>query len=168
MKKLALSLLLVALPCLGWGQLVNIEATLTPSQEVPARPSMGMGMGWGTLDMATNWLDFTITYSGLTSPVVAAHFHAPAPPGVNAPVIIPFLPPTSPIHFTGMLTDLQESQLLDGLFYANVHTTLFPGGEIRGQLMPVPEPATYGLFGALALAGVAVVRRRSAKQKQAA
>jgi CHRD domain/PEP-CTERM motif len=168
MKKLSITLLLLALPCLGWGQLVyNISAMLEPTQEVPARPSMGSGMGWGTLNADTNWLDFNVTFSGLTSPQTAAHFHSPGPPGVNAPVEIP-LPLGSPIHFMGTLTDLEESQLLSGLFYVNVHTTMFPGGEIRGQLVvgsAVPEPSTYGLFGAAALVGLVAYRRRSAKAK---
>lgn len=168
MKKLALTLLLLALPCLTWGQLVyNISTTLSGSNEVPARATSATGMGWGTLDTSTNWFDFTVTFSGLTSTETAAHFHAPALPGSNAGVIIP-LPLGSPIHFAGTLTDLQEQQLLDGLIYVNVHTQMFPGGEIRGQLMAgsaVPEPSTYGLFGAAALVGVALYRRRSAKAK---
>ena len=166
MKKLSLTLLLLALPCLGWGQLYIVTSTLDAIQEVPARPSMGTGSGWGTLDTSTNWFDFNVTFSGLTSPQTAAHFHAPGPPGVNAPVEIP-LPLGSPVHFAGMLTDLEEAQLLEGLFYVNVHTTLFPGGEIRGQLLAtaVPEPSSYGIFGGAVLIGLMAYRRRAAKTK---
>jgi hypothetical protein len=55
--------------------------------------------------------------------------------------------------------------LLAGDTYINIHTTGFPGGEIRGFLSAVPEPATWAmmLIGFLGLGFLAHRRRREAK-----
>ena len=53
--------------------------------------------------------------------------------------------------------------LLGGLTYLNVHTSAFPGGEIRGFVVQVPEPETYALLLAgLAIIGIAMRKRRRA------
>ena len=54
-------------------------------------------------------------------------------------------------------TEGQEANILAGLTYVNIHSQMFPGGEIRGQIIPIPEPASAGA----ALLGIAAfVRRR--------
>ncbi len=49
-----------------------------------------------------------------------------------------------------------------GRSYLNIHSTAFPGGEIRGFIEVVPEPSTYALMGT-GLLGLAVAGRRRRK-----
>jgi hypothetical protein len=58
-----------------------------------------------------------------------------------------------------------EAALAAGEAYLNIHTTTFPGGEIRGFLLPVPEPDTIalGIAGGLALSFMARRARRSSR-----
>ena len=81
-------------------------------------------------------LTWKLSYSGLTGPATAAHFHGPAVAGSNAGVVIPFASPASPIEGQATLTAAQAADLLAGKWYANVHTAANKGGEIRGQVTP--------------------------------
>lgn len=67
-------------------------------------------------------------------------------------------------HFTTApisLSPSQETDLLNGKYYINVHTSTNPGGEMRGFLVAVPEPASASLACAAFLGVVAVMRQRS-------
>lgn len=117
----------------------TLSAALDGQQEVPVNPSGAVGQILGTFDDATFTLSFTVNFIGLSGTTTAAHFHGPAPIGVNAPVAIGFV--GFPVGVTSgtysnsyVLTPIQASELIAGLWYVNVHTNLFPGGEIRAQL----------------------------------
>ena len=109
-------------------------ANLKGADEVPANDTAGTGHVMGKLDTATKVFTYQATYSGLTGPAMAAHFHGPAAPGVNAPPVIPITNLASPISGTATLTDAQIADLEAGKWYFNVHTAAHKGGEIRGQL----------------------------------
>jgi hypothetical protein len=118
-------------------------ATLSGSQEVPANASTATGTGIYVLDPETKTLSGTTT-STVTG--ILAHIHTGAI-GVSAGVTLPFTGgPTTWNLAPVVLTDAQLTSLQSGNFYANVHSTAFPGGEIRGQ---VYQPAkTANLTGA--------------------
>ena len=116
-----------------------LHTTMTGAQETPPTGSPGTGTATVYIDGDTNLLCVSYSFSGLVAPATAAHIHE-APPGVKGPVVIPF--PTPPAATTGsgffctavapdLLTRLSTNP---GGFYVNVHSTVYPGGEIRGQL----------------------------------
>ena len=63
---------------------MNFKADLTGPAETPPTDSKGTGTLSATYDTATKTLTWTVDYSGLTGPAIAAHFHGPAPAG-NGP-----------------------------------------------------------------------------------
>ena len=116
------------------GGAARVTSTMAASQEVPANASAGTGTVVTTLDRATRTLTYTVTYSGLTGPVTAGHFHGPAASGANAGVALPFSSTASPIQGSAVLTEAQMADFVAGKWYANLHTAANPGGEIRGQV----------------------------------
>jgi hypothetical protein len=117
---------------------VIYTATLVPSEEVPpASNSKGQGTAEVSVDPATNEMTYTVSYSGLTGPATMAHIHGPASPGSNAGVVVPFKEVTGGVEKASgkaKLTQAQAGDLAAGKYYVNVHTSQYPGGEIRGQL----------------------------------
>ncbi|HEX3936920.1 MAG TPA: CHRD domain-containing protein [Xanthobacteraceae bacterium] len=114
------------------------KADLKGSSEVPPNTTAGTGSVTANYDPATKTLTWSGTFSGLTGPATAAHFHGPAEPGKNAGVAIwisekgkPF---ESPFKGSATLTEAQASDLMNGQWYVNIHTKANPGGEIRGQV----------------------------------
>src|SRR5207247_161693 len=96
----------------------------------------------------------------------ADHFHAPAGPGTNAAVIYDLGSITTGTTAGSILgtvtltnTTTQINQLESGLWYLNIHSSTFPGAEIRRHVMPVLEPSVRVISGA-GLAWLVVRRRR--------
>jgi hypothetical protein len=120
-------------------QTFTFTAVLNSGQEPPPNTnnSRAFGVAFVTFDSGRGEVCFSISYTldSLTSAETNAHFHAPAPPGVNAGVIIQ-LPPDNPKN--GCVTPSLSQDLIDalfaGLWYINIHTRNNPGGEIRGQV----------------------------------
>jgi CHRD domain-containing protein len=114
----------------------KMTITLDGASEVPPNTSAGKGTAEIDYDAASKKLSWKISYSGLTGPATAAHFHGPAEPGKNAgvEVAIPNIG-TSPAEGSATLTDAQAADLTGGKLYVNIHTAANPGGEVRGQVV---------------------------------
>jgi hypothetical protein len=130
---LAVTALISAAPALA--EVVHFTAKLDGASETPPNDSKGTGDADVTLNTDSREITWTVTYSGLSGPAVAAHFHGPAGPGKAAPVAVPMTPPlASPIKGSATISDVQVGNLRAGMWYVNIHTAKVPGGEIRGQL----------------------------------
>lgn len=113
----------------------KMKATLDGKSEVPPATTAGTGNADIDYDAATKKLSWKVTYSGLSGPATAAHFHGPAEAGKNAGVAVAIPNATSsPVEGSATLTDAQAADLMAGKYYVNIHTAANPGGEIRGQV----------------------------------
>ena len=120
---------------------LNFQADLTGGREVPSNDSKATGHVDATLDTSANTLTWTCTYSGLSSGPIGAHFHGPvsyvgATSEENAPIQVG-TPGSLASPFSGKATiDATQAQDLKiGRWYFNLHSTKFPGGEIRGPVV---------------------------------
>jgi hypothetical protein len=108
---------------------------LTGTQEVPPNPSVASGRSTVTIG-ADKLVTGMIVVSGMTPTM--AHIHE-ASKGQNGPVIVPFVKSGENTFAPApgaKLTDAQYASYLAGKLYLNVHSSTYPGGEIRLQLAP--------------------------------
>ena len=137
----------------------NFTAMLSGLNESPPNASPATGSATMVLNNAQTELTYMLSFSGLTSAQTAAHFHNDdlANPSPNGGVVRG-IGVGSPISGVWKNTDAQPLtpamvvELFAGRIYINVHTSNFPAGEIRGNVIeqPVPvEAATWGRIKAL-------------------
>jgi hypothetical protein len=121
------------------GQILRVSAPyafvakLDGASEVPPVTTTAMGTGVFELDPVANTLSFEITYADLSAAETQAHFHGYAPPGQNANILF-----NLPMGFhkvgTWNYPAADEASIINGLLYANVHSSTNTNGEIRGQV----------------------------------
>jgi hypothetical protein len=132
-----------------------MRTDLSGGEEVPGVATNAEGRGFFLV--YSDRIEFTIDTRGFGTEVQAGHIHL-GPRGANGPVIVPLfnreLQGELPDRLTGTIfpTDLVPNAergvstfddlrraISSGRTYANFHTTLAPGGEIRGQIVAVPQ-----------------------------
>lgn len=187
MKIKVLSLVAVAgLSAISTAHFEIFAGSLMGISEVPPNASPGTGFTTVTIDMDLITMRVESTFSGLTGTTTASHIHVGGGPGTNGgvasqtPSFIGFplgvtsgnfdatynmalassYNPTFIANNGGTVSNAFNAlvnALRQGRAYHNIHTSTFPGGEIRADLVPVPEPASMS---ALALGAAAMLRRR--------
>jgi hypothetical protein len=153
----------VFLPATAQATTINLIANMDCVQAnagagTCAAGGTGTGTATITLDDVTNLLTWSITWSGLSGVAALMHFHGPALPNQNAGVQVGTGVAGPPVIGNTVIDALQENDLLAGLWYLNLHTNTFTGGEIRGQVV-APEPGTFALL-AIAIAAAGLLGRR--------
>src|SRR5262245_36384146 len=120
--------------------LVAFDCLLNGVQETPPNNSSSQGVALVLLVKETNQVCYRLSYSSLVAPELVAHFHINAAPGVASSELVGITPAPSPIgspkHGCVAFNKDQVKALTKGLVYLNVHSTMFPLGEIRGQCLP--------------------------------
>jgi len=136
--------------------------------------TVGAGISYNDV---SNLLTFDMAYGSafgfadLVGNLTVMHIHGPG--SVNFPsantnggVVVdlaPFHTAAGPksgrITGSTTLSAVNETRLFDNQLYVNIHSTVQTGGEIRGQLVVVPEPSS-ALLGLLGGASLLARRRR--------
>lgn len=118
----------------------RLTASLNGANEKPASTtSPATGTFTGDLNTSTRVLSYTVTYQGFPSadPPTAGHLHRVTNADGTGPVDINFPSPLPASPFTattGVLTQSKVDSLLGGKYYANMHTKIYPGGAIWGDV----------------------------------
>ncbi len=118
------------------GSGIGFDGIIDGTQEVPANASTAKGSMYANIRSSLDTLDYAVVINGFTPS--AAHFHNAAA-GTSGGVVVGLVPANTSGNnlYKGSvaLTPALISALVKDSFYMNFHSTAFPGGEIRGQVL---------------------------------
>lgn len=174
------------------GAIIIYAASLSGPNESPANASPGIGSARVTVDDIAQTMRVQVSFSGLLGGVTASHIHCCTtvanagtagvatttptftgfPSGVTSGTYDNTFDLTLATSYNPAFVSAQgglasaEAVLLAGMAtnktYLNIHTSVVPGGEIRGFLAAIPEPGTWVLtIAGFGLIGAALRRRRA-------
>lgn len=129
--------------------IVRFTAEIDSEQETTGSDSTATGTAVLFYDATSNTFDLIITLEGFANTLTNSHIHE-APPGQDAPPAVDLGPEAQYTRdgetLSGTFANLEYTgdpeALLSGNAYVNFHTGDWPGGEIRGQLIPDPVKLT--------------------------
>ena len=129
---------------------VYSEIPLLGTEETPPNTSLGYGALTAIYDDDLDRLSYEFEWKlEGANEATAVHFHGPAARGESAPPVFDLGPISGNSgKLTGVVTlDAdQEADLKAGLWYLNIHSTAFPAGEIRGQLVEMSPLDSTAVF----------------------
>jgi hypothetical protein len=135
----ALTVLLLSTTGAAAQDTVRLYTRMTGAAERPT-PNDSPGTGDATVFVnPDDTVCVVLRVAALTTPVVGAHIHI-GPSTEAGGIVVHLTPPTSGFSYTctAVAPALAEQLRTNpSAYYVNVHTTRFPGGEIRGQLAAV-------------------------------
>lgn len=132
----------------AWADLLSFS--LSGADNVPPINTPGSGSGVVLVDPDTGQIELSGSYIDLLGETFAAHIHGVAPGGNVFLIGLNHTGGTDgTLSVLEMVPLAQAHEILAGRTYVNVHTTLFPNGEIRGTI--VPEPGAAALLGLCAV-----------------
>ena len=124
----------------------SFSGAMNAASEVPPNMTRGTGMAEAWFDKGTSVLKWKITYTGLSGPATAAHFHGPAAAGANAGIALGFQNPASPIEGSATL-DGGAGGRPDGRQVVRQH----PHRGQSGRRDPRPDAAQVARAGCVAV-----------------
>jgi hypothetical protein len=164
--------------------IIQFTANLSGPAEEPPNASPGTGQALLIYDSTAHTMRLIVTFADLLAPVTMAHIHAPTPaPFAGVVGVATQLPSfegfpagvtagnydhtfdltlassfnASFISANGDVAGAEAAlltALAEGRAYLNIHTSLYPGGEIRGFFTPVPDASATGWLLVLAMAAM--------------